>query len=182
VPADKGGEGISDPTDHLLGYSLKAPRNYSLKAPRNPRFQKRSDQTVMNQFGTHQLDVLRPSWLLVPSSKDGVAQVPPLDHFQCYVIRNSKGAPKFVPRTVTVSSQIEETVTLHLDEHDRSGHHQHLDHDDDDALRLSEPCLPAVEPLPARLTGAWRPGQFAPGVASGASETEIHVVDEQHRH
>jgi len=105
VPADKNGEGIGDPTDHLVGYSQKAPRN--------PRFQKRTDQTVVNQFGTHQLDVLRPSWLLVPSSKDGVPQTPPLDHFQCYVIRNSKGAPKFVPRTVTVSSQIE-TVTLQV--------------------------------------------------------------------
>jgi hypothetical protein len=32
---------------------------------------------------------------------------------QCYVIRNSTGAPKFVPRTVTVASQIE-TVTLQV--------------------------------------------------------------------
>jgi hypothetical protein len=55
----------------------------------------------------------RPSRLLVPSDKDGVPQAPPLDHFQCYVIRNSTGAPKFVPRTVTVSSQIE-TVTLQV--------------------------------------------------------------------
>jgi len=106
VPADKNGEGITDPTDHLVGYELKAPRN--------PRFQKRTDQTVVNQFGTHQLDVLRPSRLLVPSGKDGVPQTPPpLDHFQCYVIRNSRGGPRFQPRTVTVSSQIE-TVTLQV--------------------------------------------------------------------
>jgi hypothetical protein len=86
---------------------------YELKPPRNPRFQKRTDQTVVNQFGTHQLDVLRPSWLLVPSSKDGVPQTP-LDHFQCYVIKESHGAPRFTPRTVTVSSQIE-TVTLQVE-------------------------------------------------------------------
>jgi hypothetical protein len=67
----------------------------------------------VNQFGTHQLDVLRPSWLLVPSSVDGVPQAPPLDHFQCYVVRDSRGAPKFTPRTVTVSSEIE-TVTLEV--------------------------------------------------------------------
>jgi hypothetical protein len=106
VPADKNGESISDPTDHLVAYELKPPRS--------PRFQRRLDQTVVNQFGTHRLDVLRPSWLLVPSSKDGVPQTPPLDHFQCYVIKESHGAPKFTPRTVTVSSQIE-TVTLEVE-------------------------------------------------------------------
>lgn len=105
VPADKNDEGISNPSGHLVGYSLKAPRN--------PRFQKRTDETVVNQFGTLQLDVLRPSRLLVPSSKDGVPQTGALDHFQCYVVKNSKGGPKFMPRTVTVSSQIE-TVTLQV--------------------------------------------------------------------
>ena len=106
VPADKNGEGISDPTAHLVGYVLKPSRN--------PRFQRRTDQTVVNQFGTQRLDVLRPSWLLVPSSKDGVPLARPLDHFQCYVIRNAHGAPRFTPRTVTVSSQIE-TVTLQVE-------------------------------------------------------------------
>jgi hypothetical protein len=105
APADKDGSGIGDPTDHLTAYELKPPRD--------PRFQKRTNQTVVNQFGTQQFDVLRPSWLMVPSGKDGVAQTPPLDHFQCYVIKPSNGAPKFVPRTVTVSSQIE-TVTLEV--------------------------------------------------------------------
>lgn len=102
APSGKDGEGIVDPTDHLVAYEVKPPKD--------PRFEPRRDQTVVNQFGTQQLDVLRPSWLLVPSGKDGVAQTPPLDHFQCYVIKRSKGGPKFVKQTVTVSNQFEDVA------------------------------------------------------------------------
>jgi len=103
-----------DRTTNTKGFHEEPATAHELKPPRNPRFQKRTDQTVVNQFGTHRLDVLRPSWLLVPSSKDGVPQTPPLDHFQCYVIKNSHGAPKFTLRTVAVSSQIV-TVTLEVE-------------------------------------------------------------------
>src|SRR5262245_44909400 len=56
VPADKNGEGIGDPTDHLVSHELDPPKS--------PRF-RRTNQPVVNQFGTLHLDILRPSWLLV---------------------------------------------------------------------------------------------------------------------
>jgi hypothetical protein len=59
------------------------------------------NQTVVNQFGSLQLDISRPSFLLVPASKSLVGPPPPLagptvDHFQCYKAKRSRGAPKFV--------------------------------------------------------------------------------------
>jgi len=98
-PTSKNGEGITDPTDHLLGYNI-----------RGASFSKRTNQTVVDQFGTLLLDVTRPDFLLVPSSKDGVAQQPPLDHFQCYKVKRSRGGPKFTKRTVTISNQFESTT------------------------------------------------------------------------
>jgi hypothetical protein len=100
--ANKNGEGIQDPTHHLVGYRTKP----------SP-FTKRLRQTLVDQFGTQLLDVVRPDVLDVPSSKDGVPQASPLDHFQCYTVKRSKGAPKFAKRTVSVSDQFE-TVTLTL--------------------------------------------------------------------
>src|SRR5262249_12535985 len=102
-PASKNGEPIIDPTDHLAGYVAKA-----------PKFMKRPNQTVVDQFGTLHLDVVRPEMLLVPSSKDGVQEQPPFpDHFQCYKAKRSKGSPKFVKRTASVVDQFE-TVTVTL--------------------------------------------------------------------
>jgi len=59
------------------------------------------NQTVVNQFGTTIVDVSRPSFLLVPASKSLTGNPPPLagptvDHFQCYKVKRSRGAPKFV--------------------------------------------------------------------------------------
>src|SRR5262249_44645253 len=67
APANKNGEGILDPTDHLAGYTTKP-----------PAFTKRVNQTVVDQFGTQLLDVVRPDVLMVPSSKDGVPLVLPV--------------------------------------------------------------------------------------------------------
>jgi hypothetical protein len=102
APANKNGEGILDPTDHLAGYLTKP-----------PPFTRRQNQTVVDQFGTQLLDVVRPDVLMVPTSKDGVPLVLPLDHFQCYKVKRSKGAPKFTKRTVSVADQFE-TLTLTL--------------------------------------------------------------------
>src|SRR5262249_49080472 len=71
-PVSKNNEGILDPTDHLVGYSTR----FS-KAPTQ------TNQTFVDQFGSLQLDLTRVDLLMVPSSKDGVPQQPPLDHFQC---------------------------------------------------------------------------------------------------
>ena len=100
APANKNGEGILDPTDHLAGYTTKP-----------PAFTKRVNQTVVDQFGTQLLDVVRPDVLMVPSSKDGVPLVLPVDHFQCYKVKRSKGGAKFTKRTVSVADQFE-TLTL----------------------------------------------------------------------
>jgi hypothetical protein len=103
APANKNGEGITDETDHLVAFREKA----------SARFNPVRNQTITDQFGTVVVDVLRPESLLVPTSKDGVAQTPPLDHFQCYKVKRSKGAAKFVPHTVSIVDQIESTsVTL----------------------------------------------------------------------
>jgi hypothetical protein len=90
APANKNGE---DPTavmdeDHLKSYDDKHTRPKQLNL------------TVTNQFGSLQLDATKPTFLFVPAAK-GVGQTPsPLtppdvDHFQCYKVRKSRGAPKF---------------------------------------------------------------------------------------
>ena len=100
-PTNKNGEGIIDPTNHLVGYELAA-----------PKFTKRTNQTIVNQFGTTLIDVVRPDLLMVPTAKDGVpVLLPPVDHFQCYKVKRSKGAAKFTQRTVSIANQFE-TVTV----------------------------------------------------------------------
>jgi hypothetical protein len=102
APANKNGEGILDPTDHLAGYATKP----------SP-FTRKVNQTVVDQFGTQLLDVVRPDVLMVPTSKDGVPLAMPVDHFQCYKVKRSKGGAKFAKRTVSVADQFESvTVTL----------------------------------------------------------------------
>src|SRR5262249_20981208 len=60
-----------------------------------------TNQTVVNQFGTLVLDVVRPDILLVPTLKTLAPPGPPaptnpaVDHFQCYKVRPTHGAPKF---------------------------------------------------------------------------------------
>jgi uncharacterized repeat protein (TIGR01451 family) len=90
APADKNGEFPDAPTDpdHLIGHLVTAPRVRVL------------NQTVVNQFGTVKLDVIRPDVLMVPTLKSVTAPPPPLpqpsiDHFQCYKVKPSQGAPPF---------------------------------------------------------------------------------------
>jgi hypothetical protein len=91
APADKRDEDPGAPThpDHLLGYIAKGA---SVKV---------ANQTVVNQFGTINLDVVRPDILLVPTLKSlvsdpGALANPAVDHFQCYKVKRTKGAPRFV--------------------------------------------------------------------------------------
>jgi hypothetical protein len=98
APANKNQEGISDPTEHLTAYKAKS----------TAKFAKKLNQTVVNQFGTLQLDVVRPVLFMVPTDKNGVPRTPPSgDHFTCYKVKRSHGAAKFVPQTVTVVDQFE---------------------------------------------------------------------------
>jgi hypothetical protein len=102
APADKNGEGIQDPTEHLAGYGARA------------SFSRRANQTVVDQFGTLQLDLRRPDLFLVPTAKDNVALVPPVaDHFICYTVKRARGGVRFVPQSVTVEDQFQ-SVTERL--------------------------------------------------------------------
>jgi hypothetical protein len=101
APADKNQEGITDPTEHLTGYKAKAPFARSL------------NHTVVNQFGTIRLDVIRPDMFKVPTAKDGVPIAAPVgDHFTCYKVKRARGAPKFVKQTVTVADQFQSVTEL----------------------------------------------------------------------
>jgi hypothetical protein len=91
APTNKMGEDPTAPTDpgHLKAWRDKHTTT------------KVVNQTIVNQFGTLQLDVSRADFLFVPTSKDLSAPPSPLapptpDHFQCYKVRKSRGAAKFV--------------------------------------------------------------------------------------
>jgi hypothetical protein len=100
APTNKRGEDPTAPSDpgHLKAYQDKHT---------GPKV---ANQTIVNQFGTVQLDVSKPSFLLVPASKSLTATPPaPLtpptpDHFQCYKVKRSKGAAKFT-RVAGVTGQ-----------------------------------------------------------------------------
>jgi len=101
APANKNGEGIPDPTEHLTGYPAKP----------SP-FTKQLDQVVTDQFGTLHLDVTKPALFMVPTAKNGVPIAPPVgDHFTCYKVKPTRGTTKFTAHTVTVVDQFE-TLTL----------------------------------------------------------------------
>jgi choice-of-anchor C domain-containing protein len=95
TPADKNGEGITDPNTHLKGYQIKLTKT----DPPQPPDVKHAVR-VTNQFGELLLDTLRPDRLLVPTAKSLTGPVDPpgpnnVDHYKCYKVRGSKGAPKF---------------------------------------------------------------------------------------
>ena len=92
VPANKNDEdpgAVADP-QHLAGYRLSRP---------SPKFAKLFNQEIVNQFGTTFVDVVKPSELLVPSTKSLIGPPSPpdgdLDHFTCYKVRRARGTPKF---------------------------------------------------------------------------------------
>jgi hypothetical protein len=87
-PADKDGEDPSAPshTNHLAGYIIKQT---------SPHFKKISDVVVSNQFGTVDVDLSKPDYLLVPTAKSLTGTpdplgIPVVDHFKCYKARRAK--------------------------------------------------------------------------------------------
>jgi len=93
APSDKNGEDPTAPADpqHLAGFPATG------SSPRVTNVQ------VTNQFGTVALDLVRRTLLLVPTAKNLTSPPGPLpptvDHFQCYLVRRSAGAPRFTPIT-----------------------------------------------------------------------------------
>jgi hypothetical protein len=110
TPADKEGEGITDLTTHLEGYQIRLARTTPRQALAAVH-----KVAVTNQFHVDAqpllLDTLQPDRLLVPTAKcidgpgdpcpDPVAPPDPathaVDHFKCYRVRPSRGAPRFKP-------------------------------------------------------------------------------------
>jgi hypothetical protein len=98
-PVDKNGEGIEDPTAHLMCYKIK-----------EPRFIVR-DVEVTNQFGTQRLTVNRPDSLCLPAAKDDIPIESDINHYKCYKVRPAKGEPKFQERLVDLDDQFESKLT-----------------------------------------------------------------------
>jgi hypothetical protein len=103
APTNKNGEDPNAPANpqHLAGYGVRA------SAPRQ------TGLVVTNQFGSLTLDTTRPDYLMVPTAKGLNGPPPPLgpplvDHFSCYKVKRSRGAPKFVKQLgVSVVDQLE---------------------------------------------------------------------------
>ncbi len=108
-PADKNGEGVTDPATHLEAYQAKLTRT----APRQARPGARVDQ-IHNQLGTLKLKVTALDGFLGPAAAvKGTGGIGPLvnpgaPHFQCYKAaiakapRGSTPFPTFTPRTISV--------------------------------------------------------------------------------
>jgi len=93
-PVDKNGEGINDPTGHLMCHKIRDADRF---VPR--------DVQVTNQFGEQTVRVISAEAICNPAEKNGVALSSVagafLDHFKCYKAR-SRG---FTRRTVTLADQ-----------------------------------------------------------------------------
>jgi hypothetical protein len=98
-PVDKNGEGIPDPTAHLMCYRIKEARG------------PRRDVTVRNQLGEQALTVIKPETLCVPAAKDAVplssAAGAFLNHFKCYRVKGQG----FQQQTVSLADQFETRTT-----------------------------------------------------------------------
>ncbi|MGH9427991.1 MAG: DUF7450 family protein, partial [Terriglobia bacterium] len=132
-PADKEGEdpaALANP-DHLQAYQIAlVPKICVAGSPTNegkacrreqdcgalisrtsfcqraPDHVRQTNLTVENQFGSFQVDTLKPNRLLVPTAKSlsGPAPMPTpgIDHFKCYSVRITPRTPKF-PKDIQVS-------------------------------------------------------------------------------
>ncbi|MBI3247098.1 MAG: hypothetical protein HYZ50_11400 [Deltaproteobacteria bacterium] len=126
-PTDKNGEDPAAPADpdHLEAYQIAlVPKVCVIGSPTNegkacrreqdcggtprqtsfcqraPEHVRQTNLTVENQFGSLQVDTLKPDRLLVPTAKSLSGPVPAptpgIDHFKCYSVRVTPGTPKFL--------------------------------------------------------------------------------------
>jgi hypothetical protein len=100
TPADKNGEGLSDPLTHLSGYRISGPLT------------QRTGIAAVNQFGSYSLDTRQRGLLLVPTAKTLPPAAPPtaepvtaVDHYHCEVVRLTPPSPDPPPRDITVVDQ-----------------------------------------------------------------------------
>ena len=104
-PADKNGEGITDDVTHLASYTIKALSG-------TPRFVRRTNLRIDNQFGTLHVDAYKRDLLLVPTNKNLTVPAPPVvngsinvDHYKCYKVKTTAGTARFTVTTVNVADQ-----------------------------------------------------------------------------
>jgi len=88
APVNKNNEDPTAPSHpgHQTFYTIKQT---------GPKFDRVKDLTVTDQFGTIEVDLVRPERLLVPTSKSLSAPPPPalgvpLDHYKCYRVRGAR--------------------------------------------------------------------------------------------
>ena len=105
TPADKYDEDPTAPLDpyHLGRCRLSRPRS-SIES---------SIEVVVNQFGAFTVDLVRPDYMMVPTTKS-LTEIPPapvdswVDHFKCYAVRGSQSRTE----NIKVDDQF---GTLHVD-------------------------------------------------------------------
>ena len=177
LPTDKNGEDPDAPAkpDHLEEYKSKA----------EGKFTKVLGQEVTDQFGTLTLDLRKPQALQVPTLKDQTSTppappVPSVDHFQCYKVRTSKGAPKFQQRfgfalvdqfsSMTVDVKRPSRLCLPTDKNGESpGAESHADHLMCYKIRQADrPRFAGTGPL-------WLNNQFGPEVVNPRRPKELCV-------
>lgn len=113
TPADKDGEDPEAPgrPDQLQTYKIKEVKG-------EPRHEKRAGILVQNQFGELRVDTVKPSNLLVPTAASETgpvpAPVPGIDHFRCYDVKVTKGAPAFEKRTVALVERFAQPRVLEV--------------------------------------------------------------------
>jgi hypothetical protein len=114
TPADKNAEGVFDDVTHQASYTIT-------QAPGTPKFVRRTNLLVENQFGQLRVDAYKRDLLLVPSNKNLSGPTPPpnlgainVDHYKCYKAKTTAGTPRFVAQTVTVEDQFTTPKTFVL--------------------------------------------------------------------
>jgi hypothetical protein len=113
APADKNEEGVADEATHLKGYQIKL----TSTRPAQPKHVRRTNVTIVNQFGTLLIDTITPDRLLVPAAKDLTnPPAPPdpgshdVDHFRCYKVKMAKGHRFTAIPGVSVADQFNEPL------------------------------------------------------------------------
>ena len=98
APADVSGAGTIEPAALMESFIIRPVAGSAHFVPRRR-------VPVSNVLGTFSVDMLRPTWLLMPTVERAQASIPPSDNYECYRARLSRGARKFPKRLrLTVGS------------------------------------------------------------------------------
>lgn len=154
----------------------------------------RTGIAVENQFHPSQgplvVDTIKPDRLLVPTAKDLAAPIAPpdpeahdVDHFTCYTVKVSPGAPRFVPlRGVAVIDQFAQPRVVDLDKPTRlclaAGKNDEPVKDLSARLMCYRAKLAVTvppQPKHVKVPGIFISNQFGPGQVDTVKEDEFCV-------